>query len=201
MNWNDQREKRMPITGRFGSLQELMASSQDGVLIQVRRSLRSVISNLAAFFIAVLVVYLLNLLFYDLHLPTDIPILREISVRWLSIVPGLILLEVLRKYHDDLYILHTDRLTHYQGRLSLASSVPTLRYKDIRAVAVKQDIYGRFLDYGNIELSSAGQSGVELTLSGVRAPRELAFLIDQLRLQKESEVKLQAENPKALLRK
>lgn len=149
-------------------------------LLEVRRSLRSIISNLLYFCMAVVGVYVINLFVSDKDL-ANIPVLNHFSLRLLSIVPVALLIEIVRKYNDDLYVFRMHHLTHHNGRLSLTYQVPDIRYTDLRAIAVYQDIMGRFFDYGDVELSTAAQGKLEILLEGVRSPHELGDLIDRLR--------------------
>jgi len=165
----------------YPPFEELIAQPDTTNLLEVRRSLRSIIPNIFYFFLTVVVVYILNYYFYDVGFPEDIPVLRHFSVRWLSIVPILFLLEIVRRYHDDLYIFEMHRLTHLEGRLSLSYSVPVITYVDIRSITVFQDIFGRIFDYGVVSIGTAGKDGDELIISGVRDPVGLSRLLDQFR--------------------
>lgn len=160
----------------------ILAGSNPAALLKVQRSLRSVASDLAMFGVAVIAVYIFNLIFHGAAPWSELPVARHISLRWLAVGPAIILVEVIRKYHDDLYIFTAHYVTHYEGRLSLSSSTPSIKYEDIRSIVVKQDIWGRLLNYGNVELSSAAESTAELILSGIRAPRELLLLVENLRV-------------------
>lgn len=150
-------------------------------LLEVNRSLLSILSSFALFFFSALAVYLLNYFFYDFRIPVDVPLINQVSTRWLAVVPAIILLEIVRKYHDDLYLFGRERITHLEGRLSLTSSVPSLKYTDIKAIMIHQDILGRIFDYGDIALGSSAQDGNELTIAGVRGPVALASLIERFR--------------------
>ena len=166
----------------YPTFDELIGGTDSTRLLEVRRSFRSVISSIALFVFCAAAVYVLNYFFADARIHTTIPVIRSLSTRWLAIIPALVLLEIFRKYHDDLYVFAAHRITHYEGRLSLYSTLPSLKYVDILSITVRQDIWGRLLDYGNIELDSAGTSEVELTISGVRRPAELALIADQFRV-------------------
>jgi len=165
----------------YPSFEEVLALETKPSILEVHRSLRSVLSSLLLFLVCVLAVYLLNLFFPDFRFKQDLPLIKHFSLRWLAVVPAVVLLEIVRKHHDDLYILNIDTITHHEGRLSLTSSLPSLKYTDILRMCIKQDIMGRIFNYGDIELDSAGEQGVELTIRGVRAPHELMALIERLR--------------------
>ena len=153
----------------YPSLQTLLEQPDPHALLKIRRSFRSVLSSLTLFFLLTFAVYVLNLYFQNSHL------------RWLALIPAGVLLEVLRKYHNDLYVLGTHSLTSYHGRLSLSYSVPTLKYGHIRSVSVDQDIWGRIFDYGDISIQTAASDDNELLMVGVRNPVALATLIEELR--------------------
>lgn len=112
-----------------------------------------------------------------------IPVIKHLSPRLIAIIPLLILLELLRRLHNDLYIFGMHRLTHLRGRLSFSYNVPVIKYADIRAINVMQDFWGRVFNYGDIAIGTAAHDGNELVISGVNAPVELATLLDQLRSQ------------------
>lgn len=166
---------------RYPELEELLEGQDPERLLVVHRSLWSILSNLVLFFILTALVYLVILAFGDVRLPQNIPVLRHVSLRWLAVIPVLALLEIVRRYHDNLYVLGSDTVSHFAGRLSLNSSLPSLKYTDIVTVGVKQDILGRIFDYGNVLLDSAGESRVELTMTGVRSPREVVRLVEGFR--------------------
>jgi len=104
-----------------------------------------------------------------------------ISVRWLAVVPAAILLEIFRRLYDDLYIFREERVLHHDGKLSLTYVVPAIRYSDIRAITVYQNVWGRLLDYGDIAVGTAAQDGAEISFIGIRDPKGLARLLDELR--------------------
>jgi membrane protein YdbS with pleckstrin-like domain len=165
----------------YPSFEEILQRPDVTRLLEVKRSLRSIIPNIFYFCVTVVVVYFLNYFFYDVRPSENIPILRHISVRWLAIVPVLFLAEIVRRYHDDLYIFDLHRLTHLEGRLSLSYKVPVITYIDVRAISVTQDIFGRIFDYGTVSIGTAAKDGDELVMSGVRDPESLGKLVDEFR--------------------
>lgn len=167
----------------YPPFEEIIAQPDATKLLQVKRSLRSIIPNIIYFFVTVYVVYLLNYYFYDVQPPQSIPVLRHLSVRWLAVFPVLFLAEIVRRYNDDLYIFEMHRLTHLEGRLSLSYKVPVITYVDIRAITVLQDIFGRIFDYGTVSIGTAAKDGDELIISGVRDPVALARIVDNFRNQ------------------
>lgn len=166
----------------YPTLEELLKAPDPERALQVTRAVRSIISGIALFLLSAIAVYAINVLFYDWQPPQDIPFIRHLSPRWLAVIPAVIVLELVRRYHDDLYVFGVDRVQHYNGRLSLAYSVPALRYSHIRAITVYQDILGRIFDYGRITIGTAGHDGSEICMAGIRNPRVLAQLIYDLKL-------------------
>lgn len=165
----------------YPSFEELVAQADTERLLEVRRSMRSIIPNIFYFLLSVVIVYVLNYYFYDISFPESVPVLHHLSVRWLAVVPLLFLAEIFRRYHNDLYIFELHRLTHLEGRLSLNYKVPVITYVDIRAITVTQDIFGRIFDYGVVSIGTAAKDGDELIIEGVRDPVTLGKIVDQFR--------------------
>lgn len=164
----------------YPTLETLLAKKDKDRLLEVHRSLLSVMSSGLLFLGSVVVVYAINIGLRDFA-PEPGSVWSYLSPRWLAIIPALILIEILRKYHDDLYLFGLQKITHLNGRLSLSYSVPSIKYTHIRAITVKQDIIGRLFDYGNIEVETAAKDGAEVVIEGVRNPRALSRLIEDLR--------------------
>ena len=93
----------------------------------------------------------------------------------------LVALNVLRLILDDLYQFEDQQIRKIDGRLSLRYKIPLVKYRDIRAISVSQSIFGRLLDYGDVSVGTAAESGQEMVLAGVRDPITLAAIIDDLR--------------------
>ena len=165
----------------YPSFEQIISQPNSQRLLEVKRSLRSIIPNIFYFCVSVVAVYLLNYYFYDWSPPQTVPVLKHFSVRWLALVPVLFLAEIVRRYHDDLYIFELHRLTHLEGRLSLSYKVPVITYVDVRAITVFQDIFGRIFDYGEVSIGTAAKDADELIISGVRDPVGLARIVDQFR--------------------
>lgn len=153
----------------YPDVKELLTAPDKSELLQVRRSWRSILSNIFASVAAAIIVYGINNYF------------EEPRLRWLGIVPALLLLESLRRYHDDLYTIGESSITHRSGRLSLSYSIPVVKYLHIRSLAVIQDIWGRIFDYGDISIATAAQDRNEMIIKGVRSPLGLASLLEDLR--------------------
>lgn len=170
----------------YPAIEEIMrrvdnAEEKEKVILETRKSWRSILSSMLLFFVAAVAIIALNVFFPDANLLGLFSSETRVSIRWLAVIPAILLIEIIRKYHDDLYIFTPHTLTHYDGRLSLNFSVPNIRFIDVRAVICYQDILGRLLDYGDLEVDTAAQERSEMYLVGVRSPRELGEIIEALR--------------------
>ena len=166
---------------RYPDARQLLAGQDPERLLEVRRALVSILSQMMYFFGALIVVALLNWYWGDFQFSQDMPVLRHFSLRWLFVLPLGLLVEIVRRYQDDLYVFGRDKVTHYNGRLSLSLHVPSIKYADIRGISVFQDIWGRILNYGDIALDTAAQKEVDILICGVAAPDRLALLVEELR--------------------
>lgn len=143
----------------------------DTVILEVRRSYRSIISQVFYFGLS-LSVYVALLSWLPAY---------ESYLRWLAIVPVGILLNIFRTYYNDLARLEHHKVTQHYGRLALSYEMPSVKYVDIRALNVHQDIFGRIFDYGDLRIGCAGGKDWEMTIHGVRTPHELLKLLEELR--------------------
>lgn len=166
----------------YPTVESLMAgANSEGVFLEVRRSPRSILSLFCLFVGLTLVVVAINIVLHDWSLPSSWGPLAWISPRWLAVFPALVLLEIIRRSYDDLYVFTLEGVKAYDGRLSLNYSVPVVRYTHVREVLVVQDIIGRIFDYGDVKLGTAAQDGYELIMKGVRAPTELEQIISGMK--------------------
>lgn len=166
------------MSDHYPSFDEVLDAPDPERVFEVHRSLRSIISHFLLFLISVVVVYVINVAFAEL--PSVVRLVL-MSPRWLAIIPAALLLNIIRIHHDDLYIFSLKGVTHYEGRLSLSSSVPYVKYADIRSLRVRQGVWGRVFGYGDLDLDTAANNDVELSISGIIAPQELQELIEELR--------------------
>jgi membrane protein YdbS with pleckstrin-like domain len=59
----------------------------------------------------------------------------------------------------------------------LSKQTNEVRHSDIRNIQVRQGVFDRLFGVGELELSSAGQSDVEIDVRGIPNPQEVADLI------------------------
>lgn len=94
---------------------------------------------------------------------SDPDVNKSIGILYYSVMVILVL-EVIRRYFNNSYIIHTDKIVAIQGLLSFHLSRNTIDYLDIREIKTNQTILGRMLDYGDLLISTASTSGIEITL-------------------------------------
>ena len=63
----------------------------------------------------------------------------------------------------------------------LAKNTREVRHEDVRYLEVRQSFFNRIFGVGTIAISSAGQSGLELEISGIDDPQAVKRMIDQYR--------------------
>jgi uncharacterized membrane protein YdbT with pleckstrin-like domain len=73
----------------------------------------------------------------------------------------------------------TERTSCRRGILS--KSITEVWHQDIRNVQLDQSLLQRILDVGKLGISSAGQSGLEISVSGIPKPDEVKRVIDEHR--------------------
>ncbi|MEM9586135.1 MAG: PH domain-containing protein [Planctomycetota bacterium] len=71
------------------------------------------------------------------------------------------------------------RTTLHKGLLS--RSITEVWHRDVRNVQLSQSFLQRILGVGRIAISSAGQSGIEIDVSGLSNPDEIKSIIDRHR--------------------
>ena len=73
----------------------------------------------------------------------------------------------------------SDRTRLRRGILS--KSVTEVWHQDVRNVQLNQTFFQRIFSVGTLGISSAGQSGLEISVSGIPEPERVKALIDQYR--------------------
>lgn len=97
----------------------------------------------------------------------------------LAIVGLIILLVWWIKCKATTLIVTTDRTRLRRGILS--KSVTEVWHSDVRNVQLEQTFFQRIFDVGMIGISSSGQSGMEIAVSGIPQPEHVKELIDRHR--------------------
>jgi len=94
---------------------------------------------------------------------------------------AVLVLEMIRRYFDQVLILGRRRIIYFKGILSLHCTKVSVRYSDIRELHVTQSILGRILHYGDISIGTAAKGEYEIIAFGLASPERLALIIDDLR--------------------
>lgn len=81
------------------------------------------------------------------------------------------------KMYNVRYSADTRGVEAVVGILSLNQRIIRVRYEDVRSIETDQTVVERMLDVGDVEIGTAGTAGVELTLAGVGAPKEVQDMI------------------------
>ncbi len=99
-------------------------------------------------------------------------------IRAISLIPIGFLLSLLHFRFDNAYLFDDTNIYREEGRVSFCFKNPSIRYADIKGITVYQTFWGRVFNFGSIELGTAANEGNELIIKNVRAPNELAELIE-----------------------
>lgn len=87
-------------------------------------------------------------------------------------VPMLVLVAVIvYRHHAWTYTIRGDTIESCRG--IIGRDVQSIRVQDLRNVNVRQTIWQRMFGVGDVEFSSAGGAGVEVTFYGVTDPLEV----------------------------
>lgn len=84
--------------------------------------------------------------------------------------------KILWQRHFDRYVLAPGYAKHEAGIVSREST--KIAYKNVVNYDVKQGVIGRLLNFGSIELSSAGSDGAEIEMHSVLAPRLVELVLE-----------------------
>lgn len=76
-------------------------------------------------------------------------------------------------YRHFVWRFHIDETTIESCYGIISRDVHSIRVRDLRNINVRQSILQRILGIGDVEFSSAGGAGIEVTFFGVKAPLAL----------------------------
>jgi membrane protein YdbS with pleckstrin-like domain len=91
-----------------------------------------------------------------------------------------LMLEIVRRYFNDLYVFGQRRIIHLHGQLSLQLQKISICYSDIREIKVRQTLLGRILNYGTVVFATAAKELEDMELRDVSHPYELAALAEKM---------------------
>ena len=67
----------------------------------------------------------------------------------------------------------------YKKRGILSRSVQKIGFDKVQNISFSQGVLGNYFGYGNIEISTAGGSGVEMRFNSINDPREVEQIINR----------------------
>ena len=77
-------------------------------------------------------------------------------------------------------LIITDKRTTLRTGI-LSKHLNEVYHDDVRNIQMSQNVFQRIMNVGTLGISSAGQSGVEIEVSGIKNPNETKKLIDSQR--------------------
>ena len=146
-------------------------------LMELHRSSLVLLLEAITFLIPVTILYLL----FVLIVGKDSSLINISSIIYRLIFIA-VALEMIRRYFNDLYVFLPSRLIHQEGRISFRFRKISIRYSDICEIRVAQNILGRIFGYGNILIGTASSDTYEMTIKGIRYPKKVSRIIEDIRL-------------------
>lgn len=92
-----------------------------------------------------------------------------------------VLLEGLRRYFDDRYLVQGTMVKRQMGFLSYNYRVIFIQCIDIREIRIDQTVAGRFFNFGHIKIGTASTGDYEVILEDVPDPAVVAAQIQKYR--------------------
>ncbi len=105
------------------------------------------------------------------------PNLRVVFVVTVAVFVYLIAVVVYRRY-SWAYTIDAETIESREG--IIARKVKSIRVQDLRNINVNQSLWQRLLGVGDVEFSSAGGSGIEVSFRGVDKPLEVKALAQRM---------------------
>ena len=166
----------------YPSFEELVQNPTDPErILALTPAYRSFLSLMIFWIFTVVVVFTLNIWLLQWNRAHPMGLLYNFPARWLALVPLALILEIIRRKYNQAYVFGVDKATQQTGRLWFTYNETVIEYGDVRSINVLQSFWGRILNFGTLEISTAAQEDSELVLEGILNPEELASLVDQLR--------------------
>jgi uncharacterized membrane protein YdbT with pleckstrin-like domain len=110
---------------------------------------------------------------------SDEEILIDTRPSWLaSLNYGFIIFALLVRYGNRLTV--TNKRV-YKRKGIIRKNETFIRAEDIRDINIKQGFQGRIFRYGTVNVSTAGQSGAEISFSGVGSTSSIRDTVNEIR--------------------
>jgi len=103
--------------------------------------------------------------------------LRVVYVVIVAVFVYLIAVVIYRRY-SWMYVIDGETIESREGLI--ARKVCSIRVRDLRNINVKQSLWQRLMGVGDVEFSSAGGSGIEVSFRGVGDPLQVKSLAQHM---------------------
>jgi uncharacterized membrane protein YdbT with pleckstrin-like domain len=104
-----------------------------------------------------------------------------LSLPIFALMPLVALMYGVGRIYNVRYSVGAEGIESCEGILGINKTVTKVRFEDIRSIETIQNLMGRLLDFGNIEIGTAATGAIEITLHGVASPAEVQRLIQNER--------------------
>ncbi len=85
---------------------------------------------------------------------------------------------VIYRHYSWAYMINGETIESCEGLI--ARKVSSIRVRDLRNINVKQSLWQRLMGVGDVEFSSAGGSGIEVTFRGVDDPLQVKQMAQRM---------------------
>ncbi len=103
--------------------------------------------------------------------------LRVVYVVIVAVFVYLVTVVIYRRY-SWAYTINGETIESREGLI--ARNVCSIRVRDLRNINVKQSLWQRLMGVGDVEFSSAGGSGIEVSFRGVSDPLQVKSLAQRM---------------------
>jgi uncharacterized membrane protein YdbT with pleckstrin-like domain len=155
--------------------------------VQIEASIRPAIPGIALSVLPLLVIFVV--LYFLFHgMGSWIPGLEKSSTYqiWLDtnsyVWRFLLLLEVIRRYFNEVLLVTNQGLLHKKGILSIHCTTAAIQYSDIREVRVEQSILERIFNFGTLKVGTASIKDYEVVFRRMAHPHRLARWLQKERV-------------------
>ncbi len=127
--------------------------------------------------IAVLLPFVFVLAYLKGHQYFSSENLRVVFVVIVAVFVYLLAVVIYRRY-SWAYTINGETIESREGLI--ARKVKSIRIQDLRNINVKQSLWQRLMGVGDVEFSSAGGSGIEVSFRGVSDPLQVKSLAQRM---------------------
>jgi len=166
------------VIDTYQNKKESRERAMESKSIAFRRSIFSLMPHIVGCFLITWVMYSIAA---GLLTTLDTFGLSRVWLRLLAIIPALVILNTIRIYFNNRYIIGRQRLRLYRGLLALSLDKPAIDYSDIREIQVTQNFFGRIFNYGHVAVGTAASGTYDIILENIGQPYAIQKLLDERR--------------------